>query len=197
MKQLRQTNADSFQFGCLFILKSVWGIYVLNRELQSAERVKIKLSGIDPQTLVSFEMGNSDIDLICTYGKITLQCRHETADYTLGLILKTISSVDNATTHETEILCDFDDIQNYQRMGYTLVSYSRHNGKYRVTFNIPFSSAKAVYSLTVAFFEELQKEKMLKKDFYWSGKDHNIIQLFNELKNIDGWEIKEIKNKDN
>ncbi len=170
---------------------------MLNRELQSAERVKIKLSGIDPQTLISFEMGNSGIDLICTYGKITLQCRHEISDYTLGLILKTISSVDNSTTHETEILCDFDDIQSYQRMGYTLVSYSRHNGKYRVTFNVPFSSAKAVYSLTVAFFEELQKEKTLKKDFYWSGKDHNIIQLFNELKKIDGWEIKEIKNKDN
>ncbi|WP_316558065.1 hypothetical protein [Methanimicrococcus hongohii] len=156
----------------------------------------MKLSGIDPQTLISFEMGNSDIDLICTYGKIALHCRREVPDYTIGLILKTISAVDNSATHETEILCDFDDIQNYQRMGYTLVSYGRHNGKYRVTFNVPFSSEKAVYSLTVAFFEELKREKTLKRDFYWSGKDHNIIQLFNELKKVDDWEIKEIKNKE-
>ncbi|WP_316560019.1 hypothetical protein [Methanimicrococcus stummii] len=169
---------------------------MLGRELQSAERVKIKLSGIDPQTLVSFEMGNPDIDLICTYGKITLQCRQGVSDYSIGLILKTISTIDNSATHETEISCDFDDIQNYQRMGYTLVSYGRHDGRYRVTFNVPFSSEKAVYSLTVSFFDELQNGKILKKDFYWSGKDHNIIQLFNELKNIDGWEIKEIKNKE-
>lgn len=169
---------------------------VLNRELQSAERVKVKLSGIDPQTLVSFEMGNNDIDLICTYGKITLFCRRPISDFILGLILKNISAADNSTTHETEILCDFDEIQNYQRRGYTLVSYGRCAGQYRVTFNVPFSSEKAVYSLTVAFFEELQKSGTLKKDFYWSGKDHNIVQLFNRLKKIDGWEVKEIKNKD-
>ncbi|MDL2261081.1 hypothetical protein LJC08_02435 [Methanimicrococcus sp. OttesenSCG-928-J09] len=170
---------------------------MLNRELQSAERVKIKLSGIDPQTLISFEMGNEDIDLICTYGKITLHCRNIVPDYTIGLILKSISAIDNSTTHETEILCDFDDIQNYQRMGYTLVSYGRHNGRYRVTFNVPFSSEKAVYNLTLAFFEELQKEKQLKKDFYWTGKDHDIIQLFNELKGVSNWEVKAIKNKEN
>ncbi|MDV0445899.1 hypothetical protein MmiAt1_15000 [Methanimicrococcus sp. At1] len=169
---------------------------MLNRELQSAERVKVKLSGIDPQALVSFEMGNDDIDLICTYGKITLLCRSEIPDYTIGLILKTISAVDNSTSHETEILCDFDDIQNYQRMGYTLVSYGRCSDQYRVAFNIPFSSEKAVYNLTIALFDELSKEKTLKKDFYWSGKDHNIIQLFNELKDINGWKVKTIKNKD-
>ncbi|MDR2944937.1 MAG: hypothetical protein LBU81_07680 [Methanosarcinales archaeon] len=171
-------------------------LIVLDRELQSAERVNMKLSGIDLQALIHVNMGNQDIDLVCTYGKITLQCYDEIADYTLGLILKTISIVDNSATHETEILCDFDDIQKYQHMDYTLVSYSRQNGKYRATFNVPFSSSRAVYNLTVALFEQLQKEKTLKKDIYWSGKDHNIIQLFNEFKDIDGWEIKEIKNKD-
>lgn len=164
--------------------------------MQSAERVKVKLSGIDPQTLISFEMGNENITLICTYGKITLHCRREISDYTVGLILKSISVVDNSTTHETELLCGFDDIQNYQRMGYTLISYGRLDEQYRVIFNVPFSSEKAVYGLTIAFYEELQKEKKLKKDFYWNGKDHDIIRLFNELKNIDDWEIKEIKNKD-
>ena len=169
---------------------------VLQRELQSAEKVKVKLSGIEPQTLVSFEMGNTEATLICTYGKITFSCIQPITAYTIGLILKSISAVDNSTSHETEIVCDFDEIQNYQRMGYTLVTYGRYTGKYRVTFNIPFSSDKALYNLTMAFFDELKNGEEIKKDFYWSGKDYDIIQLFNELKDVDGWEIKSIKSKD-
>lgn len=169
---------------------------MLSRNLQTTEKAKMKLTDIDPQSLVSFEMGNENIRLICTYGKITMQCRREISDFTIGLILKSISTIDNSTTHETEILCDFDEIQKYQRRGYTLVSYGRYHGQYRVTYNVPFSSEKAIYYLTLAFFEELNKEKTLKKDFYWNGKDNDIVQLFNQLKTIEKWDIKEIKNKE-
>jgi hypothetical protein len=169
---------------------------VLNRELQSQERAKTKLVGIDQQTLISFEMGNDDITLICTYGKITFLCNQNTSDYTIGLILKSISAIDNSTSHEMEIVCGFDDIQSYQRMGYTLVTYGKHVNQYRVTYNIPFSSEKAVYNLTLFLYEELQKEKSLKKDFYWNGRDYDINQLYKELKNINGWKTKSIKNKE-
>ena len=171
-------------------------IIVLSSKLQSEERVKIKLAAMDQQTLISFEMGNTDITLICTYGKITLLCNQNTSDYTIGLILKSISTVDNSTSHEMEIVCDFDEIQSYQRMGYTLVTYGRHKNQYRVAYNVPFSSEKAIYNLTLYLYEELQKEKSLKKDFYWNGKDYDIVQLFKELKNIPGWEIKAIKIKE-
>jgi len=170
---------------------------VLRRDLQPAERVKVKLSGLEPQTLISFEMGNGSVTLICTYGKITFSCNQAIDNYTIGLILKSISDVDNLTFHEMEIVCNFDEIQVYQKMGYTLVTYGRHGSKYRVTFNIPFSSDKALYSLTMAFFEELKNGNGIKKDFYWNGKDHDIFQLFNELKDLEGWEIKSVKNKDN
>jgi len=169
---------------------------VLQRDLQPSEKDKVKLSGIDPQMLISFEMGNRDATLICTYGKITFSCNQNISDYTIGLILKNISAVDNSTSHERDILCDFDDIQKYQRMGYTLVTYGRHNSKYRVTFNIPFSSDKALYNLTIAFANELKLEKSIKKDFYWNGKDHDIVRLFNELKQLNDWEIKSVKNKE-
>jgi hypothetical protein len=168
---------------------------VLQRDLQTSEN-KIKLSGIDPQMLISFEMGNRDATLICTYGKITFICQQNISDYTIGLILKNISAVDNSTSHEMDIVCDFDDIQKYQRMGYTLVTYGRYDNKYRVTFNIPFSSDKALYNLTIAFSNELKLEKGIRKDFYWNGKDHDIIRLLNELKSIDGWETKSVKNKE-
>jgi len=169
---------------------------VLQRDLKPAERVKVKLSGLEPQTLISFEMGNNAVTLTCTYGKITFSCNKHIGVYTIGLILKNISAADNSTSHDMEIICDFDDIQKYQRMGYTLVTYGRFGGKYRVTFNISFSSDKALYNLTMDFFEELKNGNELKKDFYWNGKDHDIIQLFNELKDLEGWEIKSIKSKD-
>jgi len=170
---------------------------VLPRDLKPAERVKVKLSGLEPQTLISFEMGNKAATLTCTYGKITFSCNKHIDDYTIGLILKNISAVDNSTSHDMEIICDFDEIQRFQKMGYTLVTYGRFGSKYRVMFNIPFSSNKALYNLTMAFFEELKDGNELKKDFYWNGKDHDIVQLFNELRELEDWEIKSIKSKEN
>jgi hypothetical protein len=155
-----------------------------------------KLLGIDPQNLISLEMGNADIALVCTYGKITFICNSNVSDYTIGLILKKISLIDNSTTHETDLFCDFDDIQKYQTMEYMLVTYGRHEKQYRATFNIIFSSDKALYNLTVAFFNEVKKEHSLKKDFYWNGKDSDIVQLYKELKDLPNWTIKSIKNKD-
>ena len=169
---------------------------MLNRESESEEKTKLKSAGMDQQTLISFEMGNDNVTLICTYGKITFLCCQNTSDYTIGLILKTISAIDNSTSHEMDIICDFDEIQTYQRMGYTLVTYGRHDSLYRATYNVPFSSEKAVYNLTLFLYEELQNEKSLKKDFYWNGKDYDIDRLFKELKNLQGWNVKSVKRRD-
>jgi len=157
----------------------------------------VKLSGLEPQTLISFEMGNNAVTLICTYGKITFSCNRPIDDYTIGMILKSISAIDNSTSHEMEIICDFDEIQKYQKMGYVLVTYGRHGNKYRSTFNIPFSSDKALYNLTMAFFDELKNRNKIKKDFYWNGKDNDIIQLFSILKDLEDWKIKSVRNKEN
>ncbi|WNY24897.1 hypothetical protein [Methanolapillus millepedarum] len=169
---------------------------MLQKENQFQEKGSSKIPGLGPQNLISFEMGNENITLICTYGKISMSLNRQVTDYAIGKILKSISVVDNSTSHEMEILCDFDDIPLYQTMGYTLVAYGRHNGKYRVTFNIPFSSEKALYHLTVSFFKELEKQKTLKKDFYWNGKDNDILKLFYELKDMGNWDVKAVKNKE-
>ncbi|WP_338097084.1 hypothetical protein [Methanolapillus ohkumae] len=169
---------------------------MLKKESSFPEKTDTKIPGIIPQNLVSFEMGNENITLVCTYGKISLVLNKNVTDYYIGRILKGISDVDNSTSHEMEILCDFDEIPGYQTMGYTLVTYGRYNGKYRVTFNIPFSSEKALYNLTVSFFKELEKQKSLKKDFYWNGKDSDIVRLFFKLKDIENWDVKLIKNKE-
>ncbi|WP_338099454.1 hypothetical protein [Methanolapillus africanus] len=168
----------------------------MQKDFQSPEKIDAKIPGINPQNLVSFEMGNENITLVCTYGKISMALNRQVTDYSIGKILKSISVIDNSTSHEMEILCDFDDIPMYQTMGYTLVTYGRHNGKYRVTFNIPFSSEKALYNLTVSFFKELDKQKTLKKDFYWNGKDNDILKLFFELKDMENWNVKTVKNKE-
>jgi len=169
---------------------------MIQKEIVSADKNNPKQFGIDSQNLISFEMGNADITLVCTYGKITFICNNHVSDYTIGLILKKISSIDNSTTHETDIFCEFDDIQKHQTMGYTLITYGRHEKQYRATFNIIFSSEKALYNLTVAFFNELKKEPSIKKDFYWNGKDNDIIRLYKDLNDLPNWTIKSVKNKD-
>ena len=150
---------------------------------------------ISPMNLLSFEMGNEDITLVCTYGKLSLLIERPVSAYSIGCILKTVSEIYSATSHDMDVVCDFDDIQKYQTMGYTLVSYGRFSGQYRVTFTVPFASDKALRNLTVAIFEEA-KSGPVKKDFYWSGTDRSILRLCDELKELDGWRVKAVRNKE-
>lgn len=153
------------------------------------------LAGISPMNLLSIEMGNEDVTLVCTYGKLSLLIEHSIADYLVGRILKAVSEIYSATTHDMDVVCDFEEIQKYQTMGYTLVSYGRSCGKYRVTFTIPFSSEKALFNLTVSICREARSASV-RKDFYWNGTDKSISRLFEELKDLDGWRIKSIRNKE-
>ncbi len=158
----------------------------------------LKLLGITPSNLVSFEMGTDDISLICTYGKISLNIENPVDDFLIGLIIKKTALVQPSTTYDMEVLCKFDEIPSYQRKGFILVSYGKSSDKYNVSFNVPFSSEKALFNLSLSIFKESNdKEKCpVKKDFYWNGTDNGIAHLFHELKCIDGWKVKSVKNKE-
>ncbi|MBO4302749.1 hypothetical protein J5839_05355 [Methanosarcinaceae archaeon] len=156
------------------------------------------LKDISPGNLLSCEMGNSDITLSCTYGKITLSISNPVKDVVVGELLIAVSATSPQTTHEIDVICDFDDIASYQSMGYTLVSYGRCDGKYRVTFSIPFSSDKALLHLARTIIEEL-KSGPVKKDFYWTGNDESVSRLFREVSaqdDIENWVIRSVRNKD-
>jgi hypothetical protein len=148
-----------------------------------------------PQSLGSFEMGRNDINVICTYGKIAVWFGRKVPDFIIAQVLIGISKVDQSTVHEFEIICNFDEITEYESKGYTLVSYGKTAGGYRVNFSIPFSNKKALFHLSKFILEELQKRET-RKDFYWNGSDCDIQRLYHEFKNnIDNWELKAINYK--
>ncbi|HII01726.1 TPA: hypothetical protein HA351_08795, partial [Methanosarcinaceae archaeon] len=78
-----------------------------------------------PQSLGSFEMGRNDVDVICTYGKIAVWFGRKVPDYIIAQVLIGISKVDPSTVHEFEVICDFEEITEYESKGYTLVSYGK------------------------------------------------------------------------
>lgn len=107
---------------------------------QKTQDLEAKIS--PPQSLGSFEMGRNDVNVICTYGKIAVWFGRKIPDYIIAQVLIGISKVDQSTVHEFEIICNFDEITEYESKGYTLVSYGKTAGGYRVNYSIPFSNKK-------------------------------------------------------
>lgn len=160
---------------------------------QKTQDLDAKIS--PPQSLGSFEMGRNDVNVVCTYGKIAVWFGRKVPDYIIAQVLIGISKVDSSTVHEFEIICDFDEITEYESKGYILVSYGKTVGGYRVNYSIPFSNKKALFHLSRFVLEELHKGEV-RKDFYWNGSDCDIQRLYKEFKNnIDSWELKAINYK--
>ncbi|MDG6243950.1 MAG: hypothetical protein QCH31_06105 [Methanolobus sp.] len=143
----------------------------------------------------SLEMGRDDVNLVCTYGKISVWFGRQVQDVVIGQILLGIANIDNSAVHELEVICDFEEITGYESNGYILVAYAKSREGYRTTFNVPFSSKKALFYLAGSITEEL-KDKDTILDCYWTGDNSDIMCLYEELSNIDGWKIKSINYKD-
>lgn len=147
-----------------------------------------------PQSLSSFEMGRDDVNVLCTHGKVTIWFGRQVPDVVIGQVLIAISSVDASSVHEYDIVCPFEEITDYESQGYVLVSYAKTDNGYRTTFNIPFSSKTALFHLAGSISKEL-KNKNINIDIYWTGDDADIVLLYDKLRNIDGWNLKQAKYK--
>ncbi|MCX9025063.1 MAG: hypothetical protein OIN85_03080, partial [Candidatus Methanoperedens sp.] len=106
-----------------------------------------------------------------------------------------ISGIDSSVNHEQEIICDFSAIPEYENMGYVLTSYARTKGGYRAIFNVPFSKKSALSHFVKSIVNQL-REKDVRKTLFWDGSIDRIILIFNELKKLDGWELKRIEYKE-
>ena len=148
-----------------------------------------------PQSLSSFEMGRDDVNVLCTHGKVSIWFGRQVSDVVVGQVLIGISSVDASSVHECDIVCPFEEIADYESHGYVLVSYAKTDNGYRTTFNVPFSSKVALFHFAGSIGKEL-KDKNVKIDIYWTGDDADIVLLYEELNKINGWNLKEIKYKD-
>ncbi len=148
-----------------------------------------------PQSLSSFEMGRDDVNVLCTHGKVALWFGRQVPDVIIGQILLDISNVDASSVHECDIVCPFEEIAEYESHGYVLVSYAKTDNGYRTTFNVPFSSKTALFHFAETISKEL-KNKNVNIDIYWTGNDADIVLLYDKLSNIDGWNLKQVKYKD-
>ncbi|MBN2111051.1 MAG: hypothetical protein JW705_08220 [Methanosarcinaceae archaeon] len=146
-------------------------------------------------SLSSFEMGRDDVNVVCTYGKISIWFGRQVPGVVIGQIFLGIARIDQAAVHELEMVCDFDEITEFESNGYVLVSYARSSEGYRTTFNVPFSSKKALHTLAGAVIRELENENTV-VDCYWTGDDSDIMRLHEELSSIEGWKIKSINYKE-
>jgi hypothetical protein len=147
------------------------------------------------QPLSSFEMGRDDVNVVCTYGKISVWFGRQTPEVVVGKILIGISTIDRSAIHEVDIVCPFDKITYYESHGYTLVSYAKRDGGYRATFQISFNNKKALFHLAEYILEKL-KTRDMDIDIYWSGDDSDIIKLAEQLEDISGWNVKEVNYKE-
>ncbi|WP_440952979.1 hypothetical protein [Methanococcoides sp. FTZ1] len=148
-------------------------------------------TGSSLHSLSSCEMGSENVDVICTYGKISVCFGRQTPDLVVGQTLIAISKVDKSAVYEIELICDFDSITDYESNGYVLVSYARADHGYRAMFNVPFHSNKALFHLAENIIQELRTDDVV-LDIYWNGDDSDISKLSDEFKKIEGWDIKEI-----
>lgn len=141
------------------------------------------------------EMGNDHVKLTCTHGKITLWFGRKATPDLVGRVLIGISRVDTSARHELELLCKFNEIEQFEGQGYVLVSYAKRGDKYRTMFMVPFSQSKALRFLAESILEELI-ESDVRKGILWDGNATLLHLLNEELSDIEGWTFKVIEQRE-
>jgi hypothetical protein len=150
----------------------------------------------NPSDIAMVEMGNNDVTLSCTLGKINLWFgRQSTIEY-VSAIINSIAKIDFSVEHEKEVLCDFNEIAEYENKGCTVVSYAKNRGGgYRAIFTIPFYNPTARTYLINSIMEELG-ESDVRKTLHWNGNIAKIVLLFKELKKIPNFTLHNVKYKE-
>jgi len=142
----------------------------------------------DGRDISYIEMGSDKIELSCTIGKIKIWFGKRATVQDVSKVLQCFSRIDSSFVHETEIICDYDQIPLYENNDYTLISYGRGEGGYKVIFNVQFSKEHALNYFIESIVSEL-KEGEVNKTFHWNGSMAMIMLIFNELRSMEGWNI--------
>lgn len=146
------------------------------------------------QEITMVELGRDDVTVSLTPGKIILWFGRQVSESLIHQVIFGVSGIDSSVNHEQEVVCDFNAISEYENMGYVLTSYAKTKGGYRVIFNVPFSKKFALAHFVKSIVNQL-KEKDVRKTLHWDGSLDRMILLYNELKKLDGWEMKRIEYK--
>ncbi|MCZ7356973.1 MAG: hypothetical protein O8C66_16040 [Candidatus Methanoperedens sp.] len=148
----------------------------------------------DERDVTAIEMGRDDVIVSCTQGKIMIWFGRQATEQVIRQVIFGISNADSSVNHEQEVICSFSAIADYENIGYVLTSYAKTRNGYRAIFNIPFSKKFALVHFVKSIEDQL-KQKDVRKTFHWDGSKGRILQIYNELKKLEGWEIKRIDYK--
>ncbi|MCZ7401864.1 MAG: hypothetical protein O8C61_06555 [Candidatus Methanoperedens sp.] len=149
----------------------------------------------DGKEVIAVDLACDDMTVSLTPHKIILWFGRQAGDSSIREVIFGISSIDPSVNLEQEIICEFNNIAEYENMGYVLTSYGKTKSGYLVIFNIPFSRKVALAHFVRSIVLKL-RENDVKKTLHWDGSPVKINMLYNKLKNFDGFEIKRIEFKD-
>ncbi|MBN1324495.1 MAG: hypothetical protein JW986_10950 [Methanotrichaceae archaeon] len=134
--------------------------------------------------LVSVEVTGESAYVVLTHGTISIWFGRNAAENLVSRILMTISKVDYATEHEKEVLCDFEEINEFENNGYILSSYARKDTRYRAIFVVPFSNRRALDSFVASVQRDLEHNEV-RMTLRWRGGLARMRILCQELRRLD------------
>jgi hypothetical protein len=129
------------------------------------------------------ELSGSTVSILLTQGAINVWFGRNADKNLVSNILSIISRIDSSTYHIEEILCEFNQISEFECDGYKLTSYGKKRDKYRAIFIIPFSDARALEK----FIESISKktdQREVRVTLYWNGSRVGMNILRDELNKL-------------
>lgn len=129
------------------------------------------------------EISGPSASLLLTQGTINIWFGRKIDKSLLAKILIIISKVDSKTEHEREVVCDFEEISEFENNGYILTTYARRDDKYRAIFVVPFSNPRALdrFIESVSLDSEYEDVKIT---LYWSGGRVRMNIMAEELNRL-------------
>lgn len=130
--------------------------------------------------LISLELSGMSASITFTSGAINIWFGRNLDKILVFKILAAVSRVDSTTMHETEIICHFNEMNDFENNGFILTSYARKGDKYRAIFVVPFRDQRALKRLVDDIIDCL-KLREVRLTLYWSGGAARMNLMFNEL----------------
>lgn len=135
------------------------------------------------QDLVSVEVSGLSASLLMTHGSISLWFGRSAAPSLVSRVIRTIARIDCAAEHERVIICDFDEIGDFEGRGYVLTSYARSGDMYRAVFVVPFSREEALDLFIDSILDAISRGDV-SVSLRWRGGPVRMRALCEELKRL-------------
>jgi hypothetical protein len=144
---------------------------------------------------VSVEMSGAAISVLLNQGTIFIWFGRNAERSLVSKVLLIISRVDSTAEYEREIICNFEDISQFENNGYILISYARKKDKYRAVFLVPFSDHRALDNFIESIRQDLEHGEV-RMTLSWDGGRARMSILYKELSKLNCFSFSNITYKE-